>query len=118
MSATRIGRPLRVATATRLMSSIARKSPIPRTTSDSSPRRSSPPPALLLAFASACATWSMVTACFFIRNGSSLTWYSLSVPPKLITSATPGTIRRYGRTIQSWIARTSYAGIPGGASIE
>ena len=40
------------------------------------------------------------------RLGSGITWYSIGKPPTLETSATPGTEPSWGRTYQSWIARS------------
>ena len=108
--------PLVAVTTTRAMSSTFWNNPMLRTTSASSPRLITPPPTLLLLAVNACATWSIVTPNLRSSDGLMRTWYSLIAPPKLSTSATPGTCRKAGRTTQSCNARTSLSGMSGGVS--
>ena len=115
MSPTNTGLPARATTTTRRMSSMLRSRPIERTSSASSPRRTTPPPALPLLVPSAPATWSSVSPYLRSRCGSTRTWYSFTAPPKLTTSTMPTSRRSAGRITQSCRARTSVAGISGGA---
>ena len=118
ISLTRIGLPSCAVMTVCPMSSRLRYKPRDRTTSDSSPLCMRPPPTLPLLLLRAWLTWSMLTPYFLSRWGSSLIWYSLIAPPKLVMSATPGTVRRTGMICQSWIARTSRCGISFGASTK
>ena len=116
-SATVTGRPWREATTAARMSARLSNSPLARTTSEVSPRRISPPPALPLAFETAWPSWSSVTWYLRSATGSTSIWNSLSAPPKVTMSATPGVMRRNGRTVQSCSVRASTSDRPGASSV-
>src|SRR5208283_1928062 len=59
-------------------------------------------PPLRLLFASACSTWPMLRPYATSLSGSTATWYSFVVPPKVFTSTTSGTDFNCFTITQSW----------------
>ena len=80
--------------------------PTPRTTYSAFPLWTTWPPDEAFDVATASTTSLSDTPKTRSRLGSGTTWYSIGKPPTLETSATPGTEPSWGRTYQSWIARS------------
>lgn len=106
-SPTVIGTPPRLATTMLPRSSRVRTSPTPRTTKLCSPRDRREPPAfaLLLVMAVVTSFSPMPKRCN--STGSKSRRNSLVKPPKLVTSAMPGTCFSAGMTTQRWISDSS-----------
>ncbi|OIQ63722.1 hypothetical protein GALL_547380 [mine drainage metagenome] len=97
-SLTRTGVPRTVAMTVLRMSSALANAPCTRTIRVSSPSSSRPAPSLLLLAVSARRNWLSDRPQAESRVGSGWISKARTSPPSMFTSATPGTVRRAGRT--------------------
>ncbi|GJE62359.1 hypothetical protein MPOCJGCO_4492 [Methylobacterium trifolii] len=89
-SRTSTGVPLTWVSMVSRMSSMSRIRPTPRTTADCSPTFKVWPPTLMEELFSALTSWTRVMPWAWSRFRSTATSYSLVLPPKAVTSTTPG----------------------------